>query len=120
MHGCSPLTLTNRKLTAHDIVTAYSIVPGREGVASLLEEAMREEGWQSSRMIQQRYDQDAKAKQVEAEKAMRETIDAVLELDGQWWRNATEESPFSELSDDDSDGDEGIYACWLYIASISI
>ena len=53
-HGSAPLTVTRRQLTALDIVTAHSTVPGREDVALLLEEAMREAGWKGGRMEEQR------------------------------------------------------------------
>ena len=53
-HGCSPFTQTRRHLTALDIVTAHSILPGREDVRLLLEEAMREQGWTGGRMEERR------------------------------------------------------------------
>jgi len=53
-HGCSPFALTKRNLTPLDLVTAHSTVPGREDVAFLLEEAMKSEGWEGSRMNRRR------------------------------------------------------------------
>jgi hypothetical protein len=44
-HGCSPFDVTKRNLTPLDIVTAHSLLPGREIVALILEESMRGEGW---------------------------------------------------------------------------
>ncbi|KAH9947151.1 DIL domain-containing protein [Amylocystis lapponica] len=61
-HGSLPLLLTRRKLTALDIVTAHSTVPGREDVALLLEEAMREE---ASSALEQRIRRLGKRKSVQ-------------------------------------------------------
>src|SRR6266576_2549545 len=83
-HGCSTFSVTRRKLTPLDIVTAHSIIPGRDDVALLLEEAMRGEGWTGGRVEQKRRLEDARIKRRRRRKAIRENICQVLDVDRRW------------------------------------
>ncbi len=91
-------------MTALDLITAYSVIPGREDVALFLEEAMRGEGWQSSKMVNQRRDILEKSKQEDKQRAERESVDRILNLNGGWWdsldASSAENLPV-EIEDDD-------------------
>ncbi|KXN83841.1 Dilute domain-containing protein C25B8.08 [Leucoagaricus sp. SymC.cos] len=103
-HGCSPFALTKRKLTPLDIVTAHSIVPGREDVALLLEEAMRSEGWEGSRMDQRRRMAEQQQKRRGRRKALRADVAKVLSIHPGWWEPEPEfPTSDSDISDDESD-----------------
>lgn len=109
-HGSSPFTLTHRNLTALDIVTAYSVIPGREDVALVLEEAMRSEGWQSSRVVQRRQILDRRAQQDGKLRSIREEIGKMLDLSDQWWGNDGQGRSSAETSEDEQDdADENVY-----------
>ncbi|KIJ45525.1 hypothetical protein M422DRAFT_67024 [Sphaerobolus stellatus SS14] len=99
-HGCSPLTRTRRGLTPLDILTAHSPIPGRESVALLLEEAMREQGWIGGRMELRRRETELRQRRLDKRKAVKQQVGRVLGLDNQWWGDQVEES------DDDSEGDD--------------
>jgi hypothetical protein len=90
-HGCSPFAVTRRNLTALDIVTAHTVMPGREDVALLLEEAMRGDGWTGGRMEQKRKVLDERIKQRDKRKSVRDIVAKTLSVDQRWW------------GDDDSD-----------------
>lgn len=100
-HGCSPLSVTRRNLTPHDIVTAYSVIPGREDVASFLEEAMRGEGWEGGRVIRHRLSNDRKLKASGHQKAVREGIGKTFRLNLDWWNQNP--SDLSSLEDSDEE-----------------
>lgn len=103
-HGGSPFALTKRNLTPLDIVTAHSIVPGREDVALLLGEAMRSQGYEGSRMDQKRRLVDQQQKRRGKRKEMRQDIATVLGIHPRWWGPEPEFlSPGSDTSDDESD-----------------
>ncbi|KAF8905495.1 DIL domain-containing protein [Gymnopilus junonius] len=99
-HGCSPFALTERKLMPLDIVTAHSILPGKEDVALLLEEAMRSQGWTGGRMEERRRLLEKRIKKKGKKKAIREDVGKVLDVSPDWWGTD------SELSDDDSDSED--------------
>lgn len=100
-HGCSAFAVTRRNLTSLDIVTAHSILPGREDVALLLEEAMRGEGWTGGRMEQRRRLSEQRTKRKGRQKQIRNDIGNVLGVNPKWW------GPDSEyLSSDSESGDE--------------
>jgi len=103
-HGCSPHTLTRRNLTALDIVTAHTVIPGREDVSLFLEEAMRSVGWQSSKMAQQRRDQERRTVMNGNEKTFKMDISRSLDLNPHWW--PSEENNFAQS--DSSDGEEDV------------
>ena len=111
-HECSPFALTERKLTPLDIVTAHSIVPGREGVALLLEEAMRGQGWKGGHMEERRRSLEQREKKKGRRKELREDVGKALDLKPEWWRRDPE---FSDSEDSDSEeediGEENIYVC---------
>ncbi|PPQ62739.1 hypothetical protein CVT24_000433 [Panaeolus cyanescens] len=99
-HGCSPFALTERKLTPLDIVTAQSLLPGREDVALLLEEAMRSEGWAGGRMEERRREFEHQKKKRDIRNQLRETVSKALNVGAEWWGRD------SEYSDSDSDSEE--------------
>ncbi|KAI0756736.1 DIL domain-containing protein [Daedaleopsis nitida] len=84
-HGSSPLAITRRKLTALDIVTAHSTVPGREDVALLLEEAMREAGWKGGRMEEQRRILEKRMRRLRRRRNIQEDIEKALGITSRWW-----------------------------------
>ena len=97
-------------MTPLDIVTAYSVIPGREDVALFLEEAMRGEGWQSSKMAVQRRDHDQRQKINGQRQSEREAIQKILDIDGQWWGGDSA----LDLSDEEDDScDETTYVSLL-------
>lgn len=100
-HGCSPFSVTRRNLTPLDVVTAHSIIPGREDVALLLEEAMRGEGWSGGRMEQRRRFVEQQMKKNRKQKDICDGIGRVLDVDPKWW-NADVTS-----SDEDTDDEDG-------------
>lgn len=105
--GSSPLIRTHRNLTALDLVTGHSPIPGRETVALLLEEAMRSEGWAGGRMEEQRKALEERCVRLKKRNAVREDINQTLCLDPTWWG----ESESDVDSDDDGEGeiDEVVY-----------
>ncbi|KAK0208095.1 DIL domain-containing protein [Desarmillaria ectypa] len=103
-HGCSPFDVTRRSLTPLDIVTAHSVIPGRDGVALLLEEAMRGEGWTGGRMEEKRHLFDERAKRKGKQKHVQEDVGRVLGVHSKWWACDSDDSS----SDSDDDGDEDI------------
>jgi hypothetical protein len=104
-HGCSVFSVTRRNLTPLDIVTAHSVIPGRDDVALLLEESMRGEGWTGGRVEQKRRLEDARTKRKRLRKATRENICRVLDVDPRWWGHDSDLAP-SESSDSEDDEDD--------------
>jgi len=102
-HGCSPFSRTERDLTPLNIVTAHSIVPGREGAALLLEEAMRGQGWKGGHMEEKRRLLEQQMKAKGKRKKVREDVGKALGLGLDWWRSD------SDLSDSESDDEEDEY-----------
>jgi len=98
--GCSPFVRTRRNLTSLDLVTGHSLIPGRETIALLLEEAMRTEGWTGGRMEERRRALEEGATRLKKRKAVREGVNQVLSLDPGWWGE-------SESGVDSDDADEG-------------
>jgi hypothetical protein len=90
------------KLTALDIVTAHSTLPGRDDVALLLEEAMRGQGWTGGRLEQKRRLLDQRLKRKGKRKTIREDIGKVLGINSDWWGK----DPDSDSEEPDSDDDE--------------
>ncbi|OBZ79434.1 Dilute domain-containing protein C25B8.08 [Grifola frondosa] len=103
-HGSSPFSLTRRKLTALDIVTAHSTVPGREDVALLLEEAMREAGWTGGRMEEQRRSLEKRMRRIGKKRSVQQDIEKALNINHKWWGDDDTEL-FLDLSDDESEDD---------------
>lgn len=101
-HGCSPFAQTHRHLTALDIVTAHSVLPGREDVRLLLEEAMRGEGWTGGRMEERRRNLEKKALQVSNLRTLQESVGRILDIAPSWWGELDEDS-LSDTSDDEDD-----------------
>jgi hypothetical protein len=116
--GSSLFALTRRKLTALDIVSAHSVVPGREDIALLLEEAMRSEGWSGGRMEERRREIDHRAKRKGKQQSARESVTRVLKLDQKWWGSyESEDSDDSELDEEPGDN-EDIYVSKLCIINV--
>lgn len=103
-HGCSPFSVTRRHLMPLDIITAHTLLPGREDVATLLEEAMRSEGWTGGRMEQRRRALDERLKQSSRRKRIRESIAKIIETPTPWWGDS--ESEFSSNESDSEVDDE--------------
>ncbi|KAG2350276.1 hypothetical protein BDR05DRAFT_9958 [Suillus weaverae] len=119
-HGCSPFAETRRRLTPLDIVTAHTVLPGRDDIALLLEEAMRSQGWMGGRMEEKRRALDEQLKRKGRQKNVRENVSKVLGLQNQWWGSREEDEGFSS---DDSDGegdqfDEELYTPKLDFTSM--
>ena len=100
-HGCSPFAVTRRNLTPLDIVTGHTIMPGREDVALLLEEAMRGDGWEGGRMARKRKVLDERLKKQGRRKHVRDEVAKTLSVDNKWWGDDD-----SDTSSDDSDMDD--------------
>ncbi|KAJ7487517.1 DIL domain-containing protein [Mycena galericulata] len=104
-HGCSPFAVTRRNLTPLDIVTAHSILPGRDDVALLLEEAMRGEGWTGGRMEQKRRLFDERRRRREKQRSIRDSIGKTLGVNPKWWGDSDYSSSDSESGDEEVDED---------------
>ncbi|KAF7306855.1 hypothetical protein MIND_00477700 [Mycena indigotica] len=106
-HGCSVFALTRRNLTPLDIVTAHSVLPGREDVALLLQEAMRGEGWTGGKLDDKRRLLDDKRKRLSKQRAIRDGVEKVLGLDARWWGDI--DYSWSDSDSEDEDATEDIY-----------
>lgn len=109
-HGCSPFTATRRQLTALDIVTASTTLPGREDVALLLEEAMREQGWTGGRMEESRRSAEKRLHRLGKRKDMQSDVGRILGIDPRWWGDVDS----SDLSDNEED--EGLGDATLLVS----
>lgn len=101
-------------MTALDIVTAYSVIPGREDVALFLGEAMRGEGWQDNKLSLKRHTLNEKLKHSERRQADRLAIQRILDLDGQWWGQNDDDS-----SEEPSEEEKDIEDVEFYVCNIS-
>ena len=104
-HGCSVFSVTRRNLTPLDIVTAHSVIPGRDDVALLLEESMRGEGWTGGRVEQKRRLEDARTKRKRVRKTTREKICRVLDVDPRWWGHDSDLAPSDSSDSEDGEDD---------------
>lgn len=102
-HGCSPFAVTRRNLTPLDIITAHTLMPGREDVALLLEEAMRGDGWMGGRMEEKRKVLEERLKAKGKREHVRESVAKALQVDQRWW--GTDDSDDSADSDLDEEED---------------
>jgi hypothetical protein len=109
MHGCSPLSVTKRQLTALDIVTAHTLLPGREDIALLLEESMRGEGWTGGRMERRRRALDEQLKRKDRQKDLHDSVAKILDVHTQWWGDDSEISSTESDSEGDDEFDEDLY-----------
>jgi hypothetical protein len=115
-HGCSLFSLTHRNLTALDIVTAHSTVPGREDVALLLEEAMRGEGWTGGRMETRRRLLEERSRIRRNQRIVRDDIGKALGVNPGWWDGADSDASSSESElEQEDDSNEKIYVGLLHI-----
>ncbi|KAG6828707.1 hypothetical protein H0H92_007015 [Tricholoma furcatifolium] len=105
-HGCSPFAITRRGLTPLDVVTAHSILPGRNDVALLLEESMRGQGWTGGKMDEKRRLSEQRERRKSRRKDVRKNITHILSLHSSWW----DETDSDSESEDETDGeDDHIY-----------
>ncbi|KAH8102551.1 DIL domain-containing protein [Cristinia sonorae] len=102
-HGCSPLVVTRRNLTALDIVTARATLPGREDVALLLEEAMRSHGWTGGRMEERRRSAEKRRLLLGRQRDVQDDLNKSLNIDPRWWGLPSSDFPEVELLDDEED-----------------
>jgi hypothetical protein len=111
-HGCSAFAVTHRNLMPLDIVTAHSMLPGRDDVALLLEETMRGEGWQGGRMEQNRRLFDERVKRRGKRRDIRDNVGQILSLSPRWWGPDPDHlSSDSDSDSDDEEPDESVYVC---------
>lgn len=108
-HGCSPFALTERKLTPLDIITAHSMLPGKEDVALLLEESMRGQGWTGGRMEERRRLLEQRIKRKGRKKVIREDVGKALGVTPDWWRRNSDLSDSEDDSDEDEEVDDNVY-----------
>lgn len=117
-HGASPLTLTRRQLTAWDIVTARSTLPGREDIALILEEAMRERGWTGGRMENRRRILEKRARRIAKRKELQDKVGKILGIGPRWWGDIDTEFMFNDASEDEDDEDMGQYD--VYVSTLTL
>ncbi|KAF7339536.1 hypothetical protein MSAN_02168100 [Mycena sanguinolenta] len=108
-HGCSPFAVTRRNLTPLDIVTAHSVLPGREDVALLLEEAMRGEGWTGGKMEERRRLLEERRRKREKRRAVRDTVGRTLGVNSRWWGDQSDEFSESDSDSDDEEVEDDVY-----------
>jgi hypothetical protein len=115
-HGCSPFEVTHRKLTPLDIVTAHSVLPDREDVALLLEEAMRGEGWSGGPIEQRRRLHERREKRRGKRKAIRDDVSKVLGVHANWWEPEEGDVESEEENDEthESPSDHTIYVSHFF------
>nr|GAT44119.1 predicted protein [Mycena chlorophos] len=118
-HGCSVFTVTRRNLTPLDIVSAHSILPGREDVALLLEEAMRGEGWTGGKLEEKRRLSDEKRKRLDRQHIIQEGVQKALGLDTRWW--GSNDYTWSDSdSEEDEEADDEVYTPPLDYSSMLV
>ncbi|KAL0951306.1 hypothetical protein HGRIS_008013 [Hohenbuehelia grisea] len=105
-HGCSPFALTRRKLTPLDIVTAHSLLPGRQDVALLLEESMRGEGWTGGRVEQKRRIAERHELRKRKRRDIQNDVARVLGVSPRWWGAESDPPSDSESTDEEDEGDD--------------
>ncbi|KZT05853.1 uncharacterized protein LAESUDRAFT_750281 [Laetiporus sulphureus 93-53] len=103
-HGASPFSITMRKLTPLDIVTAHSTIPGREHVALFLEEAMRGEGWKGGRMEEQRRLSEQRTRLIDKRKSLQDDVEKILGISRRWWGDQGL-GPFTDLFEEEDEDD---------------
>ncbi|KAH7910885.1 DIL domain-containing protein [Hygrophoropsis aurantiaca] len=108
-HGCSPFDETRRQLTPLDIVTAHTVMPGREDIALLLEAAMRGEGWTGGRMEERRRVLDERLKRKGKRKIIQENVSKILGVQPQWWKTEDSANSSTDSGSDDDEDDEMLY-----------
>jgi len=116
-HGCSPFETTDKGLTALDIVTAHSTMPGRDDVALLMEESMRGDGWTGGRVEAKRRAQEIVRKRRGKRREIRKDVGKVLEVDPKWWGPEHDDLSTDSDSEDDEDVADNLFVC---IASSSM
>jgi hypothetical protein len=100
-HGCSPFDKTNRGLTPLDIITAHTLLPGREDVAVLIEAAMRGDGWTGGRMEEKRQELELRLKRRGKRKSARDEVGRILGIPPKWWKTVEDEDFLADVDSDD-------------------
>ena len=68
-------------MTAPDLVTGHSLIPGMETVSHLLEKAMRSKGWADRRMEERRKALEERTARLQVNKGLNRS----LCIDPAWW-----------------------------------
>jgi hypothetical protein len=104
-------------LTPLDTITAQELVPGRETVALLLEEAMRERGWKGTSLDRKREERrkrhDDRVRMLRERREEWNVIGRTLDIGELWWESSIrgprpdeEELDTDDEDDNDEVGDE--------------
>lgn len=117
-HGCSPFSVTKRQLTPLDIVTAHTLLPGREDIALLLEESMRGEGWTGGRMERKRRALDEQLKRRGRRKDLYDSVSKILDLPTRWWGECDVETSSTSSDSENDDLDEDSYVGNVFFLDI--
>lgn len=113
-HGCSPFSVTRRNLTALDIVTGHTVMPGREDVALLLEESMRGDGWIGGRMERKRKVLDERIKEKGKQQSVRDNVTKMLNVDQKWWGSEdSDSSSIDSTLEEEEEEQETVYVSAL-------
>lgn len=88
-HGASCLAQTLKSCTPLDLISAFQPIPGRRDVALILQESMREQGWQGGpleqrRSLRQRLRDSRRAKNAKSASEWSK-IGQILGLEESWW-----------------------------------
>lgn len=119
-HGGSPFSVTRRQLTPLDIVTAHTLLPGREDIVLLLEESMRSEGWTGGRMEQRRRALDEHLKRRDRQKDLYNSVSKILDLPTLWWGELDIETSSVLSESEDDNFDEALYVSDVFLLDISL
>lgn len=105
-HGASCLAQTHKSFTPLDLISAFQLIPNRTDVALILQESMREHGWQGSpleqrRALRQRLRDSRKVKNAKSA-AEWSRIGQTLGIEESWWGESSSAGS-SDVEDDDYD-----------------
>ncbi|KAF8319361.1 hypothetical protein DL93DRAFT_2132412 [Clavulina sp. PMI_390] len=114
-HGASSLAQTHKSFTPLDLITAYQSVPDREDIALILQESMREHGWDGSALEQRRKQRQRQIERSRATNAKRvdewSKIGQVLGAGPKWWGRAADimaDEPLDSVYDHEYDNSEDL------------
>ena len=100
-----------------DILTAHSILPGREDVALLLQETMRSEGWTGGRVEENRRVLVERRKRRRTQRHIRKDVGQVLGVHPRWWGPDSDEDESESDAEEEDPLDEmesSIYVCFFF------
>ena len=72
-------------MTAPDLVTGHSLIPGMETVSHLLEKAMRSKGWADRRMEERWKALEERTARLQGRNAVNKDLNRSLCIDPAWW-----------------------------------